>query len=87
MISGEEIVKAIREITGYKKDVSTISKKMIQFIGLFNRQMREVVEMFYLNEKPLFLNGEKYKNLLGTIPSTPYDEGLKQTIDYMKRNK
>jgi nucleoside-diphosphate-sugar epimerase len=87
VISGEEIVKAIREITGYQKGVSTISKKMIQFIGLFNSQMREVVEMFYLNEKPVFLNGEKYEKQIGTIPSTPYHEGLKQTIDYMKRNK
>ena len=87
VISGEEIVKAIREITGYQKGVSTISKRMIQFLGLFNKQMREVVEMYYLNENPVVLNGEKYENMIGAVPSTPYHEGLNQTIAYMKRNK
>ncbi|MFX3675223.1 MAG: SDR family NAD(P)-dependent oxidoreductase [Paenisporosarcina sp.] len=87
VISGEEIVKTIREITGYQKGVSTVSKKMIQFLGLFNRQMREVVEMFYLNEEPVILNGKKYEKLIGKVPSTSYQEGLKQTIDHMKRNQ
>ena len=87
VISGEEIIKTIREITGYQKGVSTISKKMIQFLGVFNSQMREVVEMFYLNEEPVLLNGEKYEKLFGRVPSTSYEQGLKHTIEYMKRNK
>ncbi|WP_391122670.1 SDR family NAD(P)-dependent oxidoreductase [Psychrobacillus sp. L3] len=87
VISGEEIVKTIRKITGYQKGVSTISKNMIRFLGLFNRQMREVVEMFYLNEEPVVLNGEKYEKLIGKVPSTSYEEGLRQTIAYMKQNK
>lgn len=87
VISGEELVKTIREITGYQKGVSTISKNMIRFLGLFNRQMREVVEMFYLNEEPIVLNDEKVERVLGKVPSTPYKEGLKQTIAYMKQNQ
>jgi nucleoside-diphosphate-sugar epimerase len=86
IISGEEMVRTIREITGYQKAVSTVSKNMIRFIGLFNRQMREVVEMFYLNEEPVVLMGEKYEKLIGPVPRTSYREGLKQTIDYMKQN-
>ncbi|EPD50308.1 hypothetical protein HMPREF1210_02879 [Paenisporosarcina sp. HGH0030] len=87
VISGEEIVKTIREITGYQKGVSTISKNMIRFLGMFNRQMREVVEMFYLNEEPVVLNGEKVEKLIGKGPTTSYEEGLKQTIAYMKQNQ
>jgi nucleoside-diphosphate-sugar epimerase len=86
VISGAEMVKTIREITGYKKGVATVSKNMIRFIGLFNRQMREVLEMFYLNEEPVVLNGEKYEQLIGPVPRTSYREGLRQTIEYMKQN-
>ncbi|MGA9226845.1 MAG: SDR family NAD(P)-dependent oxidoreductase [Mesobacillus sp.] len=86
-ISGDEIVKTVREITGYQKGVSTVSKNMIRFLGLFNRQMREVVEMFYLNEEPIVLNGEKYENFIGPIPRTSYREGLRQTIEYMKQTQ
>jgi len=87
VISGEEMIKVIREITGYQKGVSTVTKKMIQFIGLFNSQMREAVEMYYLYEEPVVLNGEKFEKQFGKVPCTSYQEGLKQTIDYMKRNQ
>ena len=86
VISGEEIIKTIRDITDYQKGVSTISKKMIQFLGIFNAQMREAVEMYYLNEDPVVLNGEKYENLIGPLPRTSYREGLQKTMEYMKKH-
>ena len=86
VISGEEIIKTIRDITDYQKGVSTISKKMIQFLGIFNAQMREAVEMYYLNEDPVVLNGEKYENLIGLLPRTSYREGLQKTMEYMKKH-
>jgi nucleoside-diphosphate-sugar epimerase len=84
VITGQELIETIRKVTGFTKGVSTISKNMIRFLGLFNANMREVVEMFYLNEDPVVLNGEKYERLIGSVPRTSYHEGLKQTIDYMK---
>ncbi|MFC3884841.1 SDR family NAD(P)-dependent oxidoreductase [Bacillus songklensis] len=87
VITGEEIVETIRTITHYNKRVSTVTKNMIRFLGLFSSNMREVVEMFYLNEEPVVLSGEKYEKLMGPLPRTSYREGLRQTIEYMKGNK
>ena len=87
VITGEELVKTIREITPYSKGVSTITKGMIQFLGLFSANMREVVEMFYLNEEPVVLDGEKYERMIGPVPRTSYREGLRQTIEYMQSKK
>lgn len=84
VITGKELIKIIRDITDYQKGVSTISKKMIQFLGIFNSQMREAVEMYYLNEEPVVLNGEKYEKLIGPVPRTSYREGLIETVEYMK---
>lgn len=83
-ISGIELVKIIRELTGYEKGVFTISKNMIRCLGVFDKNMREVVEMFYLNEQPVVLDGSKYEQIIGEVPQTSYREGLKQTIDYMR---
>ena len=85
VITGEEIVSTLRDITGYQKKVSTVSKNMIIFLGLFNKDMREVVEMFYLNEEPVVLNGAKYEARIGPVPRTSYHEGLGQVIDFMKK--
>src|SRR5690606_12390079 len=86
-ITGEEIIELVREITGYRKKVITIRKAMIQFLGLFNPFMREVVEMFYLMEEPVVLDGSKYEREIGPLPKTPYKEGLKQTLAWMKNSK
>lgn len=85
VITGEEVIEIIREITDYNKKVSTVTKNMIKFIGFFNSNMREAVEMFYLNEEPIVLSGEQYEKQIGSIPRTSYKEGLAQTIQYMKK--
>ncbi len=57
---------------------------MMALAGLFNPMMREVVEMMYLTEEPVVLSGEKYEALIGPLPKTPYEEGIKKTIEHLK---
>ena len=38
---------------------------MIQFIGLFDKQMKEFMEMLYLTEKPVVLSGENMRGISG----------------------
>jgi nucleoside-diphosphate-sugar epimerase len=87
VITGEEIVSILRELAHYQKKVLTISKTMIQILGLFNHEMREVAEMFYLNETPVVLSGKKYEERIGQIPQTSYQEGLRQTLEYLRQEK
>jgi nucleoside-diphosphate-sugar epimerase len=86
-ITGEELIAIIREITGYKKAVRTISKGMIDFIGVFSPIMKEMVEMMYLTENPVILSGEKYEKAINSLPRTPYKQGIKETISWMKKVK
>ncbi|WAA09749.1 SDR family NAD(P)-dependent oxidoreductase [Fervidibacillus albus] len=82
-ITGEEIIRYIRKLTGYRQKVSIITKWKIRLIGCFDRNIREVVEMFYLYEQPIFLSGEKYEKEIGPLPKTSYEEGLRRTVEYM----
>jgi nucleoside-diphosphate-sugar epimerase len=84
LITGNELIQILRDLTHYEKPVYTISKGTIRFMGLFTPMMREVVEMFYLNEEPVILSGEKYEKHIGPLPKTSYEEGLKKTLEYMK---
>lgn len=80
VISGQEIIKLIHEVTGYNKKVGTVTKNMLRFIGMFDKQMREFVEMQYLNEESVVLDGQKFEKHVGPVPKTPYKEGLINTI-------
>lgn len=83
VMTGDQLIAILRSLLGYKKSVFTVTKGMIRMLGLFNPTMREVVEMFYLNEEPVILNGAKYEKEIGPLPRTSYQEGLKQTVHYM----
>ncbi|EJV63469.1 hypothetical protein BWGOE3_54000 [Bacillus mycoides] len=86
VITGEEMIQHIQELTGYTKPVITVKKGMINLIGLFDKQMKEFVEMLYLTENPVVLSGEKYERYIGVVPRTSYYEGLKRTIVHIKEN-
>ncbi|MBC6971719.1 SDR family NAD(P)-dependent oxidoreductase [Bacillus sp. Xin] len=85
VITGEEMIRHIRELTGYTKPIMTVKKRMIGMIGLFDKQMKEFVEMLYLTEEPVVLSGEKYERYIGKVPKTSYREGLKETISFLER--
>ncbi|KAA0547358.1 SDR family NAD(P)-dependent oxidoreductase [Bacillus sp. BGMRC 2118] len=86
VITGEQLIEIIRNQTQYKKSVSTVTKNMIKLLGVFDKNMREVVEMYYLNEDPVILSGNKYKVNIGEIPSTSYEIGIKETLSFMSKN-
>ncbi|MCU4992170.1 SDR family NAD(P)-dependent oxidoreductase [Bacillus cereus] len=86
LISGKEIIKFAREITGNKKIVIPLNKNAIRISGLFNPVMKEVVEIMYLTEEGFTLSGEKYENRIGKIVATPYKDGLKETLNSLMKN-
>ena len=87
VITGQEIIRLTRTFTGCSEKVSSVSKNMLRFAGLFNRQMREMVELYYLNEEPVILDGSKYEKNIGSLPKTPYEIGIKQTIQAISFNE
>ncbi|KAB2486533.1 SDR family NAD(P)-dependent oxidoreductase [Priestia endophytica] len=87
LISGKELIKIVREITGNKKLVIPLNKNAIRISGWFDPIMKEVVEIMYLTEEGFILSGEKYENRIGEIIATPYKDGLKETLNFLMKNK
>ncbi|MCD7036436.1 SDR family oxidoreductase [Metabacillus sp. GX 13764] len=80
LISGEEIIKIARQVTGSRKPIFPLTKSVIRFIGLFDVFMREIVEIMYLTKGGFILNGEKYEKRIGPIPKTSFKKGFKETL-------
>jgi len=83
-IKGSDLMSFAAEAVSYGKRVGTIGRFMMAFAGLFNRQYREYLEMMYLLEEPLILNGSAYESVFGEIPKTTYKEGIAVTIRALK---
>ncbi|MFC4403425.1 SDR family NAD(P)-dependent oxidoreductase [Gracilibacillus xinjiangensis] len=80
VISGRQIFQIVNSFTNKKGKPLIVNKLMIRMIGLFDKTMREVVEMFYLMEEPVVLDGTKYEREIGPLPKTSYEMGIKQTL-------
>lgn len=83
-ITGNDLIHILREEFGYTKPVRTITKSVIRFMGIFQPFMKEMVEMMYLNETPVILDGKKYQTQVGEIPKTPYKDGIRETLNWMR---
>lgn len=84
-ITGDELMVIVRELTGYQKEVRTITKGMIRLISIFSPFMKEMVEMMYLTQEPVLLSGEKYRKEIGALPQTSYRDGLQETLVWMNK--
>ncbi|WP_130859473.1 SDR family oxidoreductase [Gracilibacillus phocaeensis] len=80
LISGKEIIRIARQVTGNRKFVIPLTKNAIRFMGLFDLFMREIIEIMYLTKEGFILSGEKYEKRIGPIPKTSFKKGLEETL-------
>jgi nucleoside-diphosphate-sugar epimerase len=82
-INTMDFITRIYRAVGRSPKYRTVGAGMLKFLGWFNPTMREVVEMLYLQETPVILDDRK---LLAKLPvhKTPYDDGIRQTLDWMR---
>jgi nucleoside-diphosphate-sugar epimerase len=40
--------------------------------------------MLYLQETPVILDDSKLQRLLGPLPKTSYDEGIRRTLEWLR---
>lgn len=69
---------------GVAPRVQSVSKWMVQIIGLFMPIMREFPEMFYQYEQDYIFDSTKFEQRFG-LTATPPKEGIKKSIDALKK--
>jgi len=63
----------------------TAGRGVLKVLGWFNPLVRELPEMLYLQETPVLLDDSKLVEKLGDVHKTSYDDGIRQTIEWMRR--
>ncbi|MGL5042730.1 MAG: NAD-dependent epimerase/dehydratase family protein [Culicoidibacterales bacterium] len=82
-ITCNQFMKKVELQIGVSIKSMNASKGMITFAGLFSKPTRELVEMFYMYDKP-FVASHKQFDKHFTMPVTTFDEGIKKTIKWVK---
>jgi nucleoside-diphosphate-sugar epimerase len=82
-INSMDFITRIYRGVGRAPKYRTVGAGMLKFLGWFNPTMREVIEMLYLQETPVILDDSKLMAKL-KAHKTPYDDGIRQTLDWMR---
>jgi nucleoside-diphosphate-sugar epimerase len=84
--TGKEFVRLASEVLEMPVKYSVLSRSILKMVGLFNRNVKEAVEMLYQNEYKYHFDSTKFNSYFNYKPIN-YKEGIKETINYYKKNK
>ena len=80
-VTQKDLAERVFRMAGQKVRIREAGKLVLRVMGLFNPLMRELVEMHYLLTDPVLLDDSALQKLLGPLHKTPYDEGLRISLE------
>ena len=82
-ITGGEFIQKAYLAAGREPRFRSVGRAVLRVGGWFNPLLKELVEMTYLQETPVILDDSKLRRRLGSVHKTPYDEGIRRTLEWM----
>ena len=83
-INSLDFITRIYRAVGRAPKYRTAGRGLLKIMGWFSPLMRELPEMLYLVETPLILDDSKLLAKFPNTHKTPYDEGIRRTIAWIK---
>jgi nucleoside-diphosphate-sugar epimerase len=72
--------------TGIFPRVTDVPKLALRIAGAFNSTIRGAADIAHLWTDPILLDGRKYAARFGDVPQTPYEVGVRETLDWHRAN-
>ncbi|MFZ4056858.1 MAG: NAD-dependent epimerase/dehydratase family protein [Ferruginibacter sp.] len=82
-LTEKEMIALACEAYGVPLKYTVLSKFMIKIVGFFVPLVKEIYEMLYQNEADYIFDSSKFEKAFNFTP-TPYQAGIKTTIEYYK---
>jgi nucleoside-diphosphate-sugar epimerase len=79
-----ELLALAAQIAGVPLGVRVIPGWLLPAMGLFSREIHELIEMRFQTDRPYRVDATKYKSRFGGEP-TPFEQGLSATVEFYRR--
>jgi nucleoside-diphosphate-sugar epimerase len=70
-------------LLGVAPKINVLPRPMLHLLGLFDRQVHELIEMRFQTDRPYRVNSAKFASRFWSDP-TPFDAGLKATVGFYR---
>lgn len=84
-VTTRQFLQMVGEAIGKPVRIQTAPKLLLQLLGLFNGDLREVLEMIYQFEEPFIVDGSKFSQAFGFQP-TALPTAIKSTVTWWQQN-
>jgi nucleoside-diphosphate-sugar epimerase len=84
VITPREFLALVAKTAGSRSRPRAVPGWMVALVGVFNAEAREFREMMYLKRERFILDGSKFRQKFGSLPSTPYAQGVRETLDWFR---
>jgi nucleoside-diphosphate-sugar epimerase len=85
-IEARAFINDVFAAVGSPPKYRSIPRFVLQTVGIVQPMMREVAEMYYLFDSGFVLDDSALQQRLGGFSKTPIEEGLAQTVAWMRSN-
>ncbi len=82
-LTQRQLAELVYKEAGQPVKVRGAGRLILSLLGLFNPNVREIVEMLYEFEKPFILDSTKFEKTFG-MKSTPIEQAVRETVAYFK---
>lgn len=82
--TGVEFIQMAAKEFGKDPKYSVLAKWMVSLAGIFNKTIKELVEMSYQNEYDYYFDSAKFENKYDYKPVS-YEDGIKSTVEFLKK--
>ena len=79
-----DFITRVYRAVGSAPKYRSVGRGLLKIAGLFDADLRELIEMLYLQETPVILDDSKLAAKLGGLTKTSYDDGIRRTIEFLK---
>lgn len=83
-VTTRQFLQLVGEAMGQPVRVQTVPKLLLQGLGLFKTDLREVLEMIYQFEEPFIVDGSKFIRTFGAY-ATPLPTAIQATVDWWRQ--
>ena len=83
-MTGREFIMAAATAMHRPASVAVLPAWMMSALGIFNRTVREAVEMSYQNEQPYLFDSTRFNTTFDFTP-TSYEDGIRRTAEYQQK--
>lgn len=84
-INPMDFITRVYRAVGRGPKYRSVGRGMLKMMGWFSPLYRELPEMLYLEETPVMLDDAKLQARFGPLHKTGYDDGIRQTLEWMRR--